>query len=280
MLYLEPKTLDEALSALAEGGVVPIAGGTDVYPAWANGAPPHGLLDITRVREFDAGIEERSESWFIHPLTTWTAVVDAPLPPYFDALRQAAREVGGRQIQNRGTVVGNICNASPAADGTVALMSVDAVVELASRRERRAVPLADFVVGNRRTLKRSDELVVGIEIRKKHRPTTSVFRKLGTRRYLVISIAMTAVMLEVEHGTIRDIAVCVGACSAHAVRIRSIEERLRGQALDAAKHSMAVVAELPELSPISDVRATAGYRTHAARSLVHNAIADCIAKFA
>ena len=135
--YLRPDSLDEALRALAGAPLTVIAGGTDFYPARVGKPLDDDVLDITRLRAL-RGISETTDHYRIGALTTWTEIIEAALPPWFDGLKQAAREVGGVQIQNAGTVAGNICNASPAADGVPALMSLDAAVELSAARGIRA----------------------------------------------------------------------------------------------------------------------------------------------
>ena len=133
--YERPDSLDAALGLLAQGEWTVIAGGTDVYPmatdahAWGREGPRR-LLDVTDIGEM-RGIETRTDGHRIGGRVTWSDIVRADLPDYFDGLRLAAREVGGVQIQNRGTVAGNICNASPAADGVPPLLSLDAIVDIA-----------------------------------------------------------------------------------------------------------------------------------------------------
>src|SRR4051812_6910387 len=139
--YHRPTTLDEALAIRVAGPVVVLAGGTDVYPAkvaragW--GDMRHAdILDISAVPGL-RGIAEEAAAWRIGALTTWTDIVRADLPPQFDGLKLAAHEIGGVQIQNRGTLAGNICTASPAGDGAPNLLALDASVELASQNAQR-----------------------------------------------------------------------------------------------------------------------------------------------
>ncbi|HRD74839.1 MAG TPA: FAD binding domain-containing protein, partial [Hyphomicrobiaceae bacterium] len=197
--YFRPATLAEALGVRAAGAAI-IAGATDVYPALVPGIGrdlrPFGRgarasLDITGLAEL-RGIEERDGLWRIGAATTWTEIADARLPPAFACLRLAAREVGGRQIQNRGTIGGNLVNASPAADGFPPLLALDAEVELQRRGHVRRLPLSRFVSGPRTTALDPDEILTAILIRQSQRPARSHFLKLGARRYLVISIAMVA----------------------------------------------------------------------------------------
>ena len=267
--YLRPSTLPEALAALAAGPRIVLAGGTDYYPARVNRPPEDEIVDVTAIPAL-RGIEERREGWRIGATCTWSEIIAAPLPPLFDGLKAAAREVGGVQIQNTGTLAGNLCNASPAADGVPNLLALDARVELASALGERALPVAEFVLGNRRTARRPDEIVTAILVPRPARAARSVFLKLGARRYLVISIVMVAAVATfAEDGTIEAARIAVGACSSAAVRLPALEAALAGRRPDPA-----LVAEehLALLAPIDDVRGSAAYRRDAALTLVRRAV--------
>jgi CO/xanthine dehydrogenase FAD-binding subunit len=275
-VYLRPRTLDEAVEALASHGAQVLAGGTDFYPALGKGWPSTPVVDITRVRELK-GISFVKDCFRIGALTTWSEVLAAQLPPSFDALKSAAREIGGVQIQNRGTVAGNLCNASPAADSVPPLLALDAEVELVSRGGRRQVSLEDFIVANRRTLKRADEILTCLIIPRRLDNAQSAFLKLGARRYLVISIAMVAVVLAVdERRRIREVRVAVGACSARARRLRELERALTGMPADSCSGPGVSAEHLKSLSPIDDARAHAAYRRDAALTLVRRALQMCV----
>ncbi len=236
------------------------------------------VLDVTALDGL-RGIEEIDGGWRLGALTTWTDLVEADLPPLFDGLRAAALAVGGPQIQARATIVGNVCNASPAADGMPNLLALDSVVELASSRGARQVPIGDFVLGNRRTARGSDELVTGLFIPTSIAGTVvrSGFQKLGSRAYLVISIAMAAAGAEIDaEGRVARVRIAVGACSEVAQRLPALERELVGFAAGPASAqavSAAVRQEhLAGLSPIGDVRGTGEYRRDAARTLVRRAL--------
>jgi CO/xanthine dehydrogenase FAD-binding subunit len=179
-------------------------------------------------------------------------------------------------VQNVGTVGGNLCNASPAADGIPPLLSLDASVELTSTAGTRLLPLEAFLTGYRQTALRPDELLTAVLIpRGASDDAGSAFLKLGLRRYLVISVVMVAVVVAIGPGDrILEARVAVGACSPVAQRLRSLESRLVGLSLDGV--DIALVAEhLSALSPIDDVRATADYRREAAAVLVRRALQSC-----
>lgn len=267
--YLRPTSLPEALAALAAAPRIVLAGGTDYYPARVGRPPEDDLLDITAIHAL-SGIAETDEGWRIGAATTWTEVIEAPLPPLFDGLKAAGREVGGAQIQNAGTVAGNLCNASPAADGIPNLLALDATVHLASASGDRVLPVAEFVHGNRLTARRADEIVTAIHIPRPKHVSRGVFLKLGARRYLVISIVMVAAVAEyADDGTIAAARIAVGSCSAAAVRLAALEAALAGRRPDPA---LVTEAHLAPLSPIDDVRASAAYRRDAALTLVRRAV--------
>lgn len=282
--YLRPTGLDEALGALAAGGPrgepwVVVAGATDHYPARVGRAPREDVLDVTGLAG-QRGIEAGQDGWRIGALTTWTDLVEAPLPALFDGLKAAARSIGGRQIQARATVVGNLCNASPAADGMPNLLALDALVRLASHSGTRDVPVAEFVTGNRRTVRRSDELVTGVFVPSPLPGTrvTSTFEKLGARAYLVISIAMVAAVVETgPDGRIARARVAVGACSEVAQRLTGLETELAGRPATPATAAIVGPGHLEALSPIDDVRGTAAYRRDAAVVLVRRALERALA---
>ncbi|MFN3548968.1 MAG: FAD binding domain-containing protein [Mesorhizobium sp.] len=272
--YARPKTPDEAIALLAEGGWTVLAGGTDFYPAQGARPVQADILDIGAIAAL-RGVREENADVVIGAATIWTDIVRAPLPAAFDALKAAAREVGSVQIQNAGTVAGNLCNASPAADGVPALMVVDAVVELASSRGLRRLPLTDFVLGNRRTARAADELVTAIRVPKASAKGRSSFVKLGARRYLVISIAMAAARVETgADGRITRCAIAVGACSPVAKRLDALETDLVGRPADESALGVLSDRHFDILSPIADVRGSAEYRVEAAREIIGRALLD------
>jgi CO/xanthine dehydrogenase FAD-binding subunit len=274
-LFFRPTTLREATQALAEGGQV-LAGGTDFFPALGSRPAPSTVIDVSRVGEL-RGIDFAADQVRIGGATTWSEIAAAPLPRCFDALRAAAREVGAVQVQNRGTIAGNLCNASPAADGVPPLLILDAEVELASCSGVRRLPLKDFIVGNRKTRRRPDEILSSVIVSLNLQDAPSVFLKLGARRYLVISISMLAALLAPDgNGRVGEARIAVGSCSATAQRLLELERDLAGQPLRRGLSSLVRASHLASLSPIDDVRATAAYRRDATLTLVRRALDACV----
>lgn len=270
--YLRPHMLDAALRALADAPLSILAGGTDFYPARVGRAIEEDILDISAIGEL-RGIRATERGFRIGALTTWSDIVAAALPRQFDCLKLAAREVGGRQIQNAATVAGNLCNASPAADGVPALLSLGAEVELSRADAQRNLPLEAFIVGNRRTQRDPAELVTAIHVPRWGASARSHFTKLGARKYLVISIVMVSGVVETDAGgAIARCAFAVGSCSGVARRLHELERELTGAKLDAALPGRVRPEHLAALAPITDVRGTAEYRTDAALTLVRRTI--------
>ncbi|MGH6945332.1 MAG: FAD binding domain-containing protein, partial [Geminicoccaceae bacterium] len=222
------------MNLLKLGPLAVLAGGTDHYPARVGRPLDENVLDISALAAL-RGIEEYDDHFRIGALATWREIALARLPPWFDGLKLAAREVGGLQIQNVGTIGGNLCNASPAADGVPPLLAMDAEVELAAEGHLERRPLKGFILGNRKTARTADQLLTAILVPKPRAARAAGhFLKLGARRYLVISIVMVAANLEVDDGRlIASARIAVGACSPVARRLPEAERALRGAPCDA-----------------------------------------------
>ena len=276
--YLRPTELSAALASLSAAPRVVLAGGTDLY---ATGVPVpdrmrQAVLDITAIERL-RGIRIDPTAVIIGACTTWAEVRDAALPVWFRALKQSAAQVGGEQVQNVGTIAGNLCNASPAADGVPPLLALSARVELGSAHAVRTVALQDFILGPRRTACAPEELVLSIHVPQRSVNARSAFFKLGSRSYLVISIATLAATIDFDAGgRISYAGLAVGACAASAQSLCSIETRLIG--LDrAAARSLPIPQDIPELSPMDDIRGSAAYRREAVRTLVRRALRELCA---
>ena len=274
-LYLRPNTLAEAVHALAGSGGQILAGGTDFFPSLGDRPVRGSVVDISGLRELK-GVVLDPQYIRIGGLTTWTEIIKTPLPRCFDGLKAAAREIGGIQIQNRGTVAGNLCNASPAADSVPPLLALDSEVELVSHAGTRRMPVADFIIGNRKTMLRPGEILSQILVPRTVENAASTFLKLGARRYLVISIVMVAVVIDKDSADrVRAARVSVGSCSVVARRLIELERNLIGAPVAVGIGSNATADHLKHLSPIADIRATAAYRRDTALRLVQRALDVC-----
>jgi xanthine dehydrogenase small subunit len=275
--YFRPTTLEDALTIRAGRPVTVLAGGTDIYPArtarraWGD-MRDTDILDISALPGL-RGVGESEMGFRLGALTTWTELAHAKLPPAFAGLQAAAHEIGGRQIQNRGTLAGNLCTASPAADGVPCLLTLEAEIELASRNGLRRLPLSSFFEGYRHTLCGSDEIVTAILVAGPDADAGGAFLKLGARRYLVISIAMAAAVITADPaGTVTEARVAVGACSPVAQRLPALERALIGRPL-ADAGSIVCAEHLQALAPIDDIRASGDYRRAAALTLLRDLLA-------
>lgn len=267
--------LETALNRLVEGETKVLSGGTDYYPGLNDSIPDKRMLNVRNIAGLDC-LCCSDGYWRIGAAVTWSVLINADLPDCFSCLKQAGREVGSVQIQNAATLVGNICNASPAADGVPALLVLNAQVELSSVNGVRVVPLAEFIVGVRKTILSENELVTALLIPDTLENDYSDFVKLGSRTYLVISIVMCALRIRVNaEYTITDAAVAVGACSPVACRLPALEQALVGMSCESeALRDCVSAAHVQSLVPITDVRATAEYRTQAAQVLLQRQISS------
>ena len=268
MTYAQPKDLEEALGLLEQAPWAILSGGTDFYPSRLERPMDTHVLDIHALEELkEIRIEENAVR--IGAGVTWSDLMAADLPPAFDGLKLAAREVGSVQIQNRATLVGNLCNASPAADGVPPLLTLDAEVELLSRQGHRQLALKDFILGNRHTARRPDEMVSAIVIPADATLGQSEFQKIGARQYLLISVSMVAGrMVCKDDGTISEVALSVGSCSLVAQRLTALENELVGMVASEHLGQALKPEHLNTLSPINDVRSTVQYRIDASFELI------------
>lgn len=277
MTYALPTTIEEALTLRAAGQSVVLAGGTDLYPAKVGTPWRENVIDISSVTELSA-IECEQQYWRIGALVTWSDLLNSELPCAFDGLKLAAREVGSIQIQNAATIVGNICNASPAADGIPPLLTIEAQLEIRSANSQRIIPVSEFVCGNRETALEPTEIVTAIVVPRVNETARSSFIKLGARKYLVISIAMIAANIGLDsNGRIELARIAVGSCAAKATRLHTLEHALVGMTdEDITLERLSNPSFFECLSPIDDIRASKIYRWHAARVLTARAIKSCL----
>ncbi|MBO6897872.1 MAG: FAD binding domain-containing protein [Shimia sp.] len=278
-IYHRPGKVKDALAVLAASNARPVAGCTDVFAAMENQELSGDVVDVTRLQELK-GVREDSDGWRIGAATTWREISQLEMPRAFEMLLQSGREIGGVQVQNSGTIGGNICNASPAADGVPPLLALDASVELMSVRGTRYIRLNDFLTGAGRSVCQKDELVSAILIPKSSGTGHSRFLKLGARKHLVISIAMVAVRLDVENSVIKTAAIAVGACGPVAKRAFDLENALIGAEVGEAAGLVSKDNLASIIAPISDIRATAEYRAEAALELIRRGLLDVAGSFA
>ncbi|CAN5520765.1 xanthine dehydrogenase family protein subunit M [soil metagenome] len=270
-----PRSLVEAYDLLTIAEHRPIAGGTDLMVQITGelGEPPERLMDLWRLDEL-RGIAVEDDALVLGALTTYTDIrrsrICAELLP---SLAEASATIGAAQIQNRGTIGGNIVNASPAGDTLPVLLAADAELVLGSARRERTVPARDFWVAYRETARAADELLLRVRI-----PLTGGrqirFRKVGTRRAQAISKVVMALAWREDGGVWRDVRVALGSVAERPIRTPRTESVLEGGAVreTTADHAAATLAA--EITPIDDVRSTAQYRRAVAARILHRMLRD------
>jgi CO/xanthine dehydrogenase FAD-binding subunit len=266
------ETLDGALAMLAAapGEWTPFAGGTDLMVLMEAGKlPARRFVDIWKVPEL-RGIHVSDDDVNIGALATYTDLLEHPiLSSEFPLICAAARETGAVAIQNRGTVGGNIANASPAADLPPALLVYDAELEIASSRGRRRVSYDRFHTGYKKMDLARDELIVSVRVPRTARFTKASYRKVGTRRAQAISkICFAAAIRLKPDGVIEDVRIAFGSVAPTVVRARAAEDVLRGSRPDGATLAAAREALATDVVPIDDIRSTASYRLTVAGNLL------------
>jgi CO/xanthine dehydrogenase FAD-binding subunit len=266
-----PGSLSEALALLSgEPGIwQPFAGGTDLMVLLEAGKLPHKRFFSLKKLDDLRGIEVTADEVILGALTTYTEIQKNPvLHAEFPLLCSAARETGSIATQNRGTLGGNIMNASPAADSPPALLVYDAEIEFISASGVRWLPYHGFHIGYKQMQREPDELLRAIRLPRRIRPWRQYYRKVGTRKAQAISKVCFAGAALVERGEIRDIRIALGSVAPIVLRAVKTEDALRGgritpEAVFAAKESLA-----RGISPIDDIRSTARYRLRVAQNLL------------
>lgn len=266
-----PSSLAETLALLnREPGVwKPFAGGTDLMVLLEAGKLPHrNYVNIWGLQEL-RGVEATDSHITLGALITYTDVQSHPiLQTEFPMLCQAASETGGLAIQNRGTLGGNIVNASPAADSPPALLAYDAEIELVSTDGSRWLPYRGFHTGYKQMLIGPNELLARIRLPRNTRNATHYYRKVGTRKAQAISKVCLAALAKLDDDQISDVRIALGSVAPIVVRCVETENALRGQNPNTETINSACATLAKEISPIDDIRSTADYRLQVAKNLL------------
>jgi CO/xanthine dehydrogenase FAD-binding subunit len=268
-----PRTFVDALDALANdaGAWCVFAGGTDLMVLFEAGVLAHKrFLSVWHLAELK-GVEVTNEHVTLGALTTYSEIQrEEVLRREFPSLVAAARETGGWAIQNRGTIGGNIANASPAADSPPALLSYDAELELVSARGARWISYAEFHQGYKQTLMQADELIARVRLPRTTRDLKSYYRKVGTRRAQAISKVCMAATARLNGGRIESARIALGSVAPMVLRCTKTEELLSGQRIDAELIASARAMLAQEIAPIDDIRSTKEYRLRVAANLIED----------
>lgn len=270
-------SLPEALAMLAQepGTWQPFAGGTDLMVLLEAGKLPHKrYLSLAKLTDLRA-IEVTEEAVTLGAVTTYTEIQNHPLLRMeFPLLVAAARETGGVATQNRGTLGGNIVNASPAADSPPALLVYDAEVELVSVRGARWLPYHGFHTGYKKMQLAPDELLRCIRLPRRGKPWRQYYRKVGTRKAQAISKVCFAGAALMEGGAIRDIRIALGSVAPIVMRAVKTEDALRRGTIGPATIASARETLSREIAPINDIRSSARYRLRVAQNLLEEFLAQ------
>ncbi|MBI1732110.1 MAG: xanthine dehydrogenase family protein subunit M [Gammaproteobacteria bacterium] len=272
--YLVPASVDEAAGALSRGNATVLAGGTDLMPQANQGVRVfrHTLININRIAELKA--VSRSGDWLrIGALVSVTDLLqNSTLRGICPMLAETADHFASDQIRNAATVGGNLCNASPAGDLSPPLLALDASVEMACHRDgrlqRRSLPLDQFFLGPRRTALAENELLTAVQIPLPPPRHYGRFFKLGIRPALDIAIISVALAGVLENRKLNRVRVAFGAVAPTPLRARRAEALLEGRILDEETIRAAAQAAREEVTPITDVRASAWYRSEMVSSMM------------
>jgi carbon-monoxide dehydrogenase small subunit/xanthine dehydrogenase small subunit len=270
--YYRPRSLDDAIEILAQraGEVRPVAGGTDILVEAKDGQrDPGRLFDISAVPELK-GIEERNGDLWMGAASTHTEIMESHLVAHWlPALHQACAVIGGPQIRNRGTLGGNLANASPAADAVPPLLAAGAVLEIVSANGRREIAIDDFYLGYRKSALEPDELIVGVRVPR--RPgLRSAFLRLGQRQAQAISKVSLALAMTFRDGRPEFVRVALGAVAPTVIRALETEKALMAGGYEGLLRARTTIRE--EVRPIDDIRSTAEYRRQMASVLLDRAV--------
>lgn len=280
--FFEPDTLGEALALGARFGSDAnfVAGGTDLVIQMHRGRrDPRYLISLVRLREL-AQIEAGVTRVTLGALSTHRDIErHAAFQGIMRGLVESAEVIGGHQVRNVGTVGGNICNASPAADLLPVLLALDARVHLQNERSKRDLPLAAFVEGPGRTARAPDEILLAVSFDRPAPASGTAFLKFGRRRAMEISIVSAAAVVTVDgRGRCMDARIAIGAAAPTAIRAPAAEQQLRGGLVTAGALRAAGRAAADACSPLSDVRASSAYRRRLVETLVGRVVDKAIAR--
>ena len=279
--YLEPKTMDEALSLLSlhKGRAKVVAGGTDLLPKLKRREikAPEYIIDLKGIPNLDYIRYDEADGLSLGALVTIHAVETSPIvQERFGVLFQAAESMASTQVRNRGTIAGNICNAVPSADAPPALLTLEASLKLTSQRGERIVNVEDFFTGPNETVLNDEEILLEIHVPNLPPHSRGRYLKLTPRSSMDLAMVGVAAVVVAEDGICKDIRIALGAVAPTPIRARQAEDILRGQKLSDEVIERAAQIASGECRPISDRRASEEYRCHMVEVLTKRAIQEAI----
>ena len=276
--YVRPKNLAEAMHAFATAPrpLMPIAGGTDILLDLEQGrhSPVHTLIDVTSIVEMTA-LEVRDDSLYVGAAVPVNRVATTPeVATHAQALTEACNLIAGPQVRNVATLGGNVAHALPAADGTIALLALNAQAEIAGLTGTRRVPFKELFLGpGKSSLKHGEELLVGFHLSLSTFHQASCFKRIMRPQGVALPILNCAVWLERENNTVKDVRIAVGPGGGTPFRATQAEDVLRGKSLNAETFESALEALLTQAQfRTSARRASADYRRHIVGGLFRDVI--------
>jgi len=280
--YVKPKNINEALKLLGNnhnGNFKVYAGGTDVIPKLKGRliSTPEVLIDLKGIPDLDYIEYDEKSGLSIGALSTIYSVANSPLvKEKFALLSQAANSIAATQVQNRGTIAGNICNAVPSADSAPALLTLDAKLLCLSTKGERTIRIEDFFTGPNKTTLNSNELLKEIQIPNMPRNSSGVYIKLSPRSKMDLAVVGVAAIVAIENGLFKDVKIGLGAVAPTPIRAKKAEDMLRGEKVDDETIKEAAKLAVEESQPIDDQRASAQYRRMMVEVLVRRAIGQAL----
>jgi carbon-monoxide dehydrogenase medium subunit len=282
--YLEPSTIDEALSMLSQykGRAKVMAGGTDILPKLKRREikAPEYIIALKGIPDLDYIKYDEVDGLSLGALVTIHAVETSPIvQERFGVLFQAAESMASAQVRNRGTLAGNLCNAVPSADTAPALLTLEASLKLTSQKGERIVNVQDFFAGPNETVLTEEEILQEIHVPNLPPHSRGRYLKLTPRRSMDLAIVGVAAVVVAEDGICNDIRIALGAVAPTPIRARRAEDIIRGQKLSDEVIERAAQIAAEECHPISDHRASAEYRCDMVEVLTRQAIQQAVKKF-
>ncbi len=277
--YLRPKNLQEAVEQLGRYGEEAkiLAGGTDLIPMIRDCLiTPKTMIDISFLDELRY-IREEGDMIKIGALTTHSEILKSPLiNGKTGVLAKAEKVLGATQIRNRGTIGGNLCNASPAADTAPPLMVLNAKLKAISVEGERIIPIEEFFTGPRKNALKPNEILVEVQVSPEPEKSGSSFIKLGRRRALTLSVVSTAALIVMDGVKCRDARIALGAVAPTPVRAKETEKLLINKELNGEVISSAAEKVVEEINPITDIRGSAEYRKEMSKVLTKRCLLEAL----
>ena len=277
--YFAPRKIEEALEILSRYGkeIKVIAGGTDLLIQYYDRLyENNGWLDLKNIKELKE-IKIHQNQMEIGAMVTHTQLEKSEdIKKYFPVLKQAAADIGSPQIRNRGTIGGNIVNASPAGDLLSPLMAYDAQFKLFSLQKEALIPAEEFFIGPKKTILEPTQLLTRIILPLPSERTYGSWIKIGKRKALIIATITLALIVEMaeDNETIKDVRVCLGSVAPTPIEIKEIKKKIIGKSFE--QLDFAELGQIVEdkISPIDDIRGTREYRKDVAKNIMINALEE------